>query len=66
MENCFVTYFEVTYANTLAGFTCVKASSYSEKLAELAQEYPELELVYRQWSDGTIENGIIEKENWSI
>ena len=33
---------------------------------ELAQEYPELELVYRQWSDGTIENGIIEKENWCI
>jgi hypothetical protein len=62
----FVTYFEATYANTLAGFTCVRASSYMEKLTELAREYPELELVYRQWSDGTIENGIIEKENWSI
>lgn len=62
----YVTYFEVTYTNTLAGFTCVRASSYMEKLTELAREYPELELVYRQWSDGTIENGIIEKENWCI
>lgn len=62
----YVTYFEVTYANTLAGYTCIKSTAYSEKLAELAREYPELELVYRQWSDGTIEDGIIEKENWNI
>ena len=64
--NRFVTYFEVTYANTLAGFTCIKSISYGEKLAELAAEYSDLELVYRQWSDGTIEDGIIEKEDWYI
>ena len=66
MENRFVAYFEVTYANTLAGFTCIKSTSYGEKLAELAAEYSDLELVYRQWSDGTIEDGIIEKEDWYI
>lgn len=66
MENRFVTYFEVTYKNTIAGYMCIRPTSYMEKFTELAREYPELELVYREWSDGTIENGIIEKENWCI
>lgn len=62
----YVTYFEVTYANTLAGYTCIKSTAYTEKLQELATEYPDLELVYREWSDGTVEDGIIEKEDWNI
>lgn len=66
MENKYVTYFEVTYSNTLAAYTCIKSTSYAEKMVELADEYPDLELVYRKWSDGTIEDGVIEKEDWNI
>lgn len=62
----YVTYFEVTYKNILAGFTCIKSTSYAEKLAELENKYPDLQLVYREWSDGTVEDGAIEKEDWQI
>jgi hypothetical protein len=62
----YVTYFEVTHSNTLAGYTCIKSTAYVEKMSELANEYPDLQLVYREWSDGTIEDGDIEKEDWGI
>jgi hypothetical protein len=64
MEKKFVTYFEVTYANTIAGYTCRDQEAYRKRLNSLAEQYPELELVYREWSDGIIEDGLIEKENY--
>ena len=66
MAERYVTYFEATYKNTIAGCTCVRPTSYAQKLNSLATEYSDLELVYREWSDGTIEDGIIEKEDWGI
>lgn len=60
----FVTYFEVTHNNTIAGYTCIKLAAYRDKLTELAAEYPDLELIYREWSDGTVEDGIIERKDW--
>ena len=62
-EKC-VIYFECTYANTIAGYTCRSQQAYEKKLKELETRYPELELIYREWSDGTEEDGLIEKENW--
>lgn len=66
MENRFVTYFEVTYKNAIAGYMCIRPTSYRDKLAELKEIYPDLQLVYREWSDGVVENGVIEKEDWNI
>lgn len=66
MSTRYITYFEVTYKNTIAGHTCVRASSYEETLSKLLDEYPDLEIVYREWSDGTIEDGVIEKEDWHV
>lgn len=65
MNERYVIYFEVTYKNTVAGYTCGKNhSTYKETLERLAAEYPDLELGYREWSDGTVEDGLIEKEDW--
>lgn len=61
-----VVYFEVTYANTIAGYTCLSADHYRQKLEQLAAEHPDLELVYRHWSDGAAEDGCIERENWYV
>lgn len=66
MENVYVTYFEVTYKNTIARYTSLSPTHYSKRLAALEQQYPDLELVYREWSDGTVEDGVIERENWYI
>lgn len=66
MENRYVTYFEVTYKNAISGYMCIRPTAYRDKLKELAAMYPDLELGYREWSDGTIEDGIIEKEDWNI
>lgn len=60
----YVVYFEVTYANTIAGYTCLSAEHYKQKLEQLATEHPDLELVYRQWSDGAVEDGCIERADW--
>lgn len=62
----YVTYFEVTWKNTISGYSCIKSTAYAEKLTELVAEHDDLELIYRQWSDGVIEDGIIEKEDWKI
>lgn len=62
--NRHVIYFEVAYANTIAGYTCRDQQAYEKRLSELADRYPELELVYREWSDGTVEDGLIEKEDY--
>ena len=64
MSRRFVTYFEVIYANTIAGYTCGSQKKYEATLQRLSEQYPELELVYREWSDGTIEDGTTEKEDW--
>lgn len=66
MKNEFVIYFEVTYKNAIAGYMCVRPTSYKAKLTELKEIYPDLQLIYRKWSDGTIEDGIIEREDWNI
>lgn len=60
------TYFEATYKNTLAGYTCKSLKAYQSKLSWLAGNYKDLELVYREWDDGTVENGTIKKEDWNI
>lgn len=59
-----VIYFEVTYANTIAGYTCRDQAAYTKRLKQLQDQHPDLELVYREWSDGTVEDGTIEKENY--
>lgn len=59
-------YFEATYKNTLAGYTCGSWDAYKNRLSWLSRNYPDLELVFREWSDGTVEDGIIEKEDWNI
>lgn len=65
MNERYVIYFEVTYKNTVAGYTCGKNhSTYKEILERLAAEYPDLEMLYREWSDGVVEDGMIEKEEW--
>ena len=66
MENRYITYFEVTYKNTIAGYMCSRPTGYEKKLRELEKIYSDLELVYREWSDGTIEDGLIEQEDWYV
>jgi hypothetical protein len=66
MEERYPVYFEATYKNTIAGYTCGSFNKYRKRLTDLLRIYPDLELVYREWSDGTIEDGLIEKEDWNI
>lgn len=66
MENRYVKYFEVTHGTQIHCFTCFSTEQYQNYLQRMLESYPDLELVYREWSDGVIEDGIIEKEDWNI
>ena len=66
MNNKYVTYFEVIYGTEIACYACKDPDTYATKLKKLAAEHEDLELMYREWSDGSAENGVIEKEDWNI
>ena len=64
MENRFVKYFEAQIGSMLMQVNCMSKKQYEECLTFLFEKYPDMELIYREWSDGTEEDGLIEKEDW--
>lgn len=73
MENRYVTYFEAECSlpgglHFLAFSGCQDKNTYAIRLHMLIDSYgsKNVSLLYREWSDGTIEDGIIEKEDWNI
>lgn len=51
-----VTYFEAVVNNELFIDFCNNSEQYCSKVEELRKIDPGVELVYREWSDGTVEN----------
>jgi hypothetical protein len=51
-----VTYFEAVVNNELYIHFCTSSEQYCSKVEELRKIDPSVELVYREWSDGTVEN----------
>lgn len=71
MENRYVTYFEAECSLpggllTLAFSECKDKDTYAIRLNMLIGSYgsENVSLIYREWSDGTVEDGLIERENW--
>jgi hypothetical protein len=64
MENRFVKYFEAQIGAMLMQVTCNSAEHYIDCLTFLEEKFPNVELVYREWSDGTEEDGLVDKEDW--
>lgn len=60
----YVTYFEAQIGSILIKINCNSRESYIDQLTFLEEKFPDMELIYREWSDGTEENGLIEKEDW--
>lgn len=59
MENQ-VVYCEIAYANTLACFPVRNTADYKAKLNQLKANYSNVQVMFREWSDGTIEDGDLE------
>ena len=55
-----VIYCEIAYANTLACFPVKNTQDYKNKLGKLRENYNNVQVVFREWSDGTIEDGELE------
>jgi hypothetical protein len=64
MSQRFVKYFEAQIGAMLMQVTCNSAEHYIACLTFLEEKFPNVELIYREWSDGTEEDGLIEKEDW--
>lgn len=64
MNKKFVKYFEAQIGSMLIQVTCNSRESYIDQLTFLEEKFPDLELIFREWSDGTEEDGLIEKEDW--
>ena len=57
-----VIYCEIAYKNTLACFPVRGTEDYYKKLAELKAYAGEVQVMFREYSDGTIEDGDLEEE----
>jgi hypothetical protein len=55
-----VIYCEIAYANTIACFPVKNTQDYKNKLNQLKANYDNVSVLYREWSDGTIEDGELE------
>ena len=55
-----IIYCEATYANTLDWFPVRDTQDYKNKLAQLRANYSNVQVVFREWSDGTVEDGELE------
>ena len=64
MDQKYVKYFEAQIGSMLMQVTCNSREHYIEQLTFLEEKFPDMELIFREWSDGTEEDGIIEKEDW--
>ena len=57
----YVCYFEAQCSGILVQAHCKNRDHYIEQLTFLHEKYPDLEIMFREWSDGTVEDGVIEK-----
>ena len=64
MSERYVTYYEACAGSLLFQKNPKSQSDYIETIVYLEEKYPDLEIMYREWSDSTVEDGKIEKENW--
>ena len=55
-----VIYCEIIYSNTLACFPVKNTADYKNKLAQLKANYDNVQVVFREWNDGTVEDGELE------
>lgn len=60
----YVTYFEAQIGSMLLQVNCSSRDHYTDVLTYLEEKFPDIELIFRGWSDGTEEDGLIEKEDW--
>ena len=51
-----VTYFEAVINDELSLYFCDNSEQYCTQVEELRKVNPSVEIVYREWSDGTVEN----------
>lgn len=56
-----VIYCEIAYANTIACFSVKNTADYKNKLAQLKANYSNVSVLYREWNDGTVEDGELEE-----
>lgn len=64
MENRYIKYFEAQIGSMLLQVKCNSSDHYIECVTFLDEKFPYMEVIYREWSDGTVEDGMIEKEDW--
>ena len=55
-----VIYCEIAYANTIACFPVKNTQDYKNKLAQLKENYSNVSVLYREYNDGTFEDGELE------
>ena len=55
-----IIYCEIAYANTIACFPVKDTQDYKNKLAQLKTNYGNVQVMFREWNDGTIEDGELE------
>lgn len=55
-----VVYCEIVYANTLACFPVKDMQDYKNKVSKLKEKYSNVQVMFREWSNGDIEDGDLE------
>lgn len=55
-----IIYCEIAYANTIACFFVANTQDYKNKLEQLKAHYNNVQVMFREWDDGTIEDGELE------
>lgn len=60
----YVTYFEAHIGSMLLQVNCSSREHYIDVLTYLEEKFPRMEIIFREWSDDTEEDGVIPKEDW--
>ena len=55
-----IIYCEIAYANTIACFYVKNTQDYKNKLEQLKENYDNVQVMFLEWDDGTMEYGNLE------
>lgn len=64
MSEKYVSYFEAQIGSMLIQVNCSSKNHYIDCVTFLEEKFPRMDIIFREWSDDTEEDGVIPKEDW--